>query len=136
MKLGAGAEFPQAPSPQSEVKVINAPWYQRSEGADRLPLPVCYVDHHDDAYAWAGRRKIERHPKTGAAQSIEVCEAVEEERVQAPIQATARTPTVIVGHREAPSGENRLHAPIVNDLASHLLWTEGFQEMERRGRLP
>jgi hypothetical protein len=28
---------------------------------------LCYVDHHDDAYDWAMRRRIERHPKTGAA---------------------------------------------------------------------
>jgi hypothetical protein len=28
---------------------------------------LCYVDHHDDAYDWAERRKLETHPKTGAA---------------------------------------------------------------------
>ena len=40
-------------------------------------LMLCYVDHHDDAYNWASKRKIERHPKTGAAQLIEVRERVE-----------------------------------------------------------
>lgn len=39
---------------------------------------LCYVDHHDDAYAWAERRKIETHPKTGAAQIVEVRERVQE----------------------------------------------------------
>ena len=39
---------------------------------------VAYVDHHDDAYAWAERRRIEAHPKTGAAQIVEVRERVEE----------------------------------------------------------
>ncbi len=39
---------------------------------------LCYVDHHDDAYSWAERRKIERHPKTGAAQLVEVRETVED----------------------------------------------------------
>ena len=39
---------------------------------------VCYVDHHDDAYKWAERRRIETHPKTGAAQIVEVRELVEE----------------------------------------------------------
>src|SRR4051812_8449995 len=29
-------------------------------------LMLCYVDHHDAAYAWAERRRIERHPTTGA----------------------------------------------------------------------
>lgn len=39
---------------------------------------LCYVDHHDKAYAWAERRKLAVHPKTGAAQIIEVRERVEE----------------------------------------------------------
>ena len=41
-------------------------------------LLLCYVDHHDNAYAWAERRKLERHPKTGAAQLVEVREKVVE----------------------------------------------------------
>jgi superfamily I DNA/RNA helicase/mRNA-degrading endonuclease RelE of RelBE toxin-antitoxin system len=41
-------------------------------------LLLCYVGHHDDAYAWAERRKIEAHPKTGAAQIVEIRERVEE----------------------------------------------------------
>ena len=28
-------------------------------------LMLCYVDHHDQAYRWAGQRKLETHPKTG-----------------------------------------------------------------------
>ena len=39
---------------------------------------LCYVDHHDDAYRWAERRKLEPHPRTGAAQLVEVRETVEE----------------------------------------------------------
>ncbi|HHY57034.1 MAG TPA: UvrD-helicase domain-containing protein [Chloroflexi bacterium] len=41
-------------------------------------LLLCYVDHHDAAYAWAARRKLEVHPQTGAAQLVEVRERVEE----------------------------------------------------------
>ncbi len=41
-------------------------------------LTFCYVDHHDDAYKWAERRKLETHPKTGAAQIVEVRERVQE----------------------------------------------------------
>lgn len=41
-------------------------------------LLLAYVDHHDDAYAWAERRRLETHPKTGAAQIVEVRERVEE----------------------------------------------------------
>ncbi|MDT8380336.1 MAG: 3'-5' exonuclease [Desulfotignum sp.] len=39
---------------------------------------LCYVDHHDKAYAWAEKRKLSVHPKTGAAQIIEVREKVKE----------------------------------------------------------
>jgi hypothetical protein len=39
---------------------------------------VAYVGHHDDAYAWAERRRIEAHPRTGAVQIVEVRERVEE----------------------------------------------------------
>ena len=41
-------------------------------------LVLCYVDHHDDAYQWAERRRLETHPKTGAAQLVEVRETVQE----------------------------------------------------------
>jgi mRNA-degrading endonuclease RelE of RelBE toxin-antitoxin system len=41
-------------------------------------LLLCYVAHHDDAYRWAERRKLETHPKTGAAQLVEVRETVRE----------------------------------------------------------
>lgn len=39
---------------------------------------VAYVDHHDPAYAWAERRRIEAHPRTGAIQIVEVRERVED----------------------------------------------------------
>ncbi|MGQ0444777.1 MAG: UvrD-helicase domain-containing protein [Beijerinckiaceae bacterium] len=39
---------------------------------------LVYVNHHDDAYRWAERRKIEQHPTTGAMQLVEVRERVEE----------------------------------------------------------
>jgi AAA domain/UvrD-like helicase C-terminal domain len=40
-------------------------------------LLVAYVGHHDDSYAWAERRRIEAHPRTGAVQIVEVRERVE-----------------------------------------------------------
>ena len=33
---------------------------------------IAYVGHHDDAYAWAERRRIEAHPRTGAMQIVEL----------------------------------------------------------------
>ena len=41
-------------------------------------LMLCYADHHENAYQWAERRKLETHPKTGAAQLVEVRETVQE----------------------------------------------------------
>jgi hypothetical protein len=41
-------------------------------------LLLCYVGHHDDAYHWAERRRLETHPKTGAAQLVEIRERVQE----------------------------------------------------------
>src|SRR5688572_14767617 len=41
-------------------------------------IVLCYVAHHDPAYKWAERRKLEVHPKTGAAQLIEIRETVQE----------------------------------------------------------
>jgi mRNA-degrading endonuclease RelE of RelBE toxin-antitoxin system len=48
---------------------------------------LVYVDHHDDAYKWAERRKIERHPTTGAMQLVEVRERVEEVDIFKPKEA-------------------------------------------------
>src|SRR5271156_2480889 len=59
-------------------------------------LLLAYVDHHDAAYKWAERRKIERHPTTGAMQLVEIRERVEERfgSVSEPaIKADAPQPT-------------------------------------------
>src|SRR5882672_1722901 len=60
-------------------------WSVRVSGDIRLivhktqgSLLLCYVDHHDKAYQWAERRKLETHPKTGAAQLVEIRETVRE----------------------------------------------------------
>lgn len=45
-------------------------------------LLLCYVNHHDEAYRWAEKRKLETHPKTGAAQLVEIRETVQEIVVQ------------------------------------------------------
>ena len=50
-------------------------------------LLLCYVDHHDKAYDWAERRKLETHPKTGAAQLVEIRETVKEVVVPVYVQA-------------------------------------------------
>jgi mRNA-degrading endonuclease RelE of RelBE toxin-antitoxin system len=78
-------------------------WSVRVSGNIRLivhrtadSLLLCYVDHHDKAYDWAERRKLETHPKTGAAQLVEIRETVQEivipTYVATPKPATAKKP--------------------------------------------
>ena len=50
-------------------------------------LMICYVGHHDDAYKWAERRKLEIHPKTGAAQLVEIRSSVREVTVPRFVEA-------------------------------------------------
>jgi mRNA-degrading endonuclease RelE of RelBE toxin-antitoxin system len=59
-------------------------------GEDALLL--CYVGHHDDAYDWAERRKIEIHPRTGAAQLVEIRETVEEIKVPKYVDVERQAP--------------------------------------------
>ncbi|MBE2257950.1 MAG: DEAD/DEAH box helicase [Rhodobacteraceae bacterium] len=58
-------------------------------------LLLCYVDHHDKAYDWAERRKLETHPKTGAAQLVEIRETVKEIVVPAYTQKALRAELVL-----------------------------------------
>lgn len=74
-------------------------WSVRVSGDIRLivhktadSLLLCYVDHHDKAYAWAERRKLQTHPKTGAAQLVEIRETVQEIVVPTYVEATATEP--------------------------------------------
>src|SRR5688572_8365655 len=66
-------------------------------------LLICYAGHHDKAYDWAERRKLETHPKTGAAQLVEIRERVVE--IMVPVQVpgptgpaptAARAPTAVL----------------------------------------
>jgi hypothetical protein len=55
-------------------------------------LMLCYVDHHDRAYDWAERRKLEVHPQTGAAQLVEIRERTEEILIRKPVEAPLTEP--------------------------------------------
>jgi len=55
-------------------------------------LLLCYTDHHDKAYEWAARRKLETHPTTGAAQLVEVRETVQQ--VMVPVYVQTELPLV------------------------------------------
>jgi mRNA-degrading endonuclease RelE of RelBE toxin-antitoxin system len=71
-------------------------------------LLLCYVGHHDDAYDWAERRKLETHPKTGAAQLVEIRETVKEVIVPVYVQAQA-------GPRPKPAAEKKFIFAGVSD---------------------
>ena len=57
-------------------------------------LLLAYVDHHDKAYGWAERRRIEAHPRTGAVQIVELRERVEESRPDLFVPPPAETAAV------------------------------------------
>ena len=53
-------------------------------------LLLCFVGHHDAAYRWAERRRLETHPRTGAAQLVEIRETVREIEIPAtPVEGEA-----------------------------------------------
>lgn len=58
---------------------------------------VAFVGHHDAAYAWAERRRIEAHPRTGAVQIVEVRERVEEVAPPAMLDLVTREPAKGMG---------------------------------------
>jgi superfamily I DNA/RNA helicase/mRNA-degrading endonuclease RelE of RelBE toxin-antitoxin system len=74
---------------------------------------LCYVDHHDKAYKWAERRKLEVHPKTGAAQWVEIRERVEEIVVR-PSDVTA-APDGVKAKASKPAGERKAKASSLFD---------------------
>ena len=55
-------------------------------------LLLCYVDHHDKAYQWASRRKLETHPQTGAAQLVEIRKTVKEILIQKYVEYAQTVP--------------------------------------------
>ena len=65
---------------------------------------LAYVGRHDAAYRWGERRRIERHPRTGAAQIVEIRETVREIEVPRPIVVEAPA-------AERPAPKPALFAP-------------------------
>jgi len=74
-------------------------------------LLLCYVAHHDKAYAWAERRKLQTHPKTGAAQLVEIRETVQE--------------IVIPSYVEAPPTQSAPKPPLLASVSDDSLLSYG-----------
>ena len=77
-------------------------WSVRVNGDIRLivhkttgSMLLCYVDHHDKAYDWAERRKLETHPKTGAAQLVEIRETVQEIKIPKYVEEVTAKPKAV-----------------------------------------
>ena len=79
---------------------------------------LCYVNHHDKAYAWAERRKLEIHPKTGAAQMVEIREKVKEIMIPVYVETQiAEEPQLVLTNRS-----------IFSELADGVLLEYGVPE--------
>ena len=53
---------------------------------------LLYADHHDDAYRWAERRSVGKHPVTGVLQVVESVEATPEVERYIPDEPAAEEP--------------------------------------------
>lgn len=67
---------------------------------------MMYVDHHDNAYCWAERRRVEAHPVTGAAQLVEMRERVEEHLIPPPLP-----------HAPSDVAQKRFYTPLFQALS-------------------
>lgn len=61
---------------------------------------LAWVGHHDDAYKWAESRRIDTHPKTGAAQIVKIRETVEEIVVQKFVEEAIELPCIFADETE------------------------------------
>ena len=61
---------------------------------------LAYVGHHDDAYAWAERRRLDRHPRTGAAQIVEIRETVQEIVTHRYVEEEVRKPPLFAAETD------------------------------------
>ncbi|QJU58898.1 DEAD/DEAH box helicase [Sphingomonas sp. AP4-R1] len=84
---------------------------------------LAYVDHHDKAYAWAERRRIEAHPRTNAIQIVEVHERIEEAQPQFPLIAE-RAPEPVAAQPPAPALFAALTADELLDIGTPEDWVE------------
>lgn len=89
-------------------------------------LLLCYVGHHDAAYAWAERRRLETHPRTGAAQFVEIRETVQEIFVPVYTQVETQSPS-----RPAAPRPPLFAAVPVDDLLAYGVPAEWMDDVRR-----
>ena len=82
-------------------------------------LMLCYVDHHNNAYQWAKRHRLETHPKTGAAQLIELRKKIQKITVPsyaASPQEVSPKPPLLTGISESDLLGYGVPAEWLNDV--------------------
>lgn len=96
---------------------------------------LLYVDHHDDAYAWAARRKMTINPVTGAMQLLNIETIVQQEVSIAPVNnlppvfaAYADNDLMSIGvPAEALGAVRQLHDEAELDALQAVLPVEGYE---------
>lgn len=73
---------------------------------------LCYVDHHNKAYEWAERRKLETHLTTGAAQLVEIRETVKE---------------IVIQSMSRPKSRQRAPRRSLPSWPTRFSWATGFR---------
>lgn len=86
---------------------------------------LAYVDHHDDAYRWAERRKLVPHERTGAMQLVEIVERREERLI---LSDVARDDTGEAVGAERPFAS--LSEDALLDVGVPREWIEPVRETE------
>ena len=77
---------------------------------------LCYVGEHDESYRWAERRRIERHPNTGAAQLVEIREVVRDVDVPRYVTAEAAASPVFSGVADSQLLDHGVPAEWLDDV--------------------
>ncbi|WP_373069951.1 UvrD-helicase domain-containing protein [Gemmatimonas sp.] len=87
---------------------------------------LCFVAHHDKAYEWASRRRMDIHPKTGSPQIVEVRETVQE----IPIPVYIEAPPEDADGSEAPEKPKApaVPEPLFTDITDDELLSFGVPE--------
>jgi superfamily I DNA/RNA helicase len=87
---------------------------------------VNYAAIHDDAYDWAERRKLETHPKTGAAQLVEIRETVKEIVVPVYVQTE-----IAVAPKPAPEKRPLFAGMSDDELLGYGIPTEWLNDVKK-----
>jgi len=101
---------------------------------------ICYIDHHDKAYDWGERRRLDKHPKTGATQLVEIRERVQEipvyKQVEMEVAQEAPQPSPSGPALEGKTSEDLLAYGVPQDWIHDILSANEDQLLEIVPHLP